>query len=134
MKFRLFLPLSLLVAALSGCASEPALTPSELNAHADQYNGKKVRARGWLVVSFEEYALWDSKEAYGRPSAPGQFPNECVSYLGPINHRTSGKVAILEGTFWRDFATSLNVIDLGTCNISGLDVDNDPPAIQRKSN
>jgi hypothetical protein len=40
----------------------------------------------------------------------------------------------LTGTFWKDFTKSLNVIDLGTCNTSGLDVDNQAPANPKKSN
>lgn len=105
-------------------AGLPALTPSELNASSAKYDGKRVRVRGWLVIQFEQYHFWDSKAASESPTSGA---NTCVSYLGPI-HRTTGKMVILEGTFWKDFAKSLNVIDLGTCNISGLDVDNQPPA------
>jgi len=115
---------------LAGCAVQPALTPRELNASPAKYDGKKVRVRGWLVIQFEQYHFWDSKAASESPTSGA---NTCVSYLGPI-HRTTGKMAILEGTFWKDFAKSLNVIDLGTCDISGLDVDNQPPADQIESN
>jgi hypothetical protein len=40
----------------------------------------------------------------------------------------------LEGTFWRDFGNSLNVVDMGECNRSGLDVENGRPVARGKSN
>lgn len=118
-------------ATLVGCAHQSVLTPSELNTHAAEYDGKRVTVHGWLVVEFERYHLSDSETAYNDPNAPA---STCVSYLGPIENRTKGKMVTLTGTFWKDFTKSLNVIDLGTCNTSGLDVDNQAPANPKKSN
>jgi hypothetical protein len=41
---------SAVAATLVGCTTQPTLTPGELNAHAAQYDGRKVRVRGWLVI------------------------------------------------------------------------------------
>ncbi len=105
---------------LSGCATTPTLTPSELNAHADQYDGKKVRVCGWVVIQFEEYWISDSQAS---SESKDSKASECVSYLGPIRDRTRGRMEILYGTFWKDFGRSLDVVDLGACNLSGLDVE-----------
>jgi hypothetical protein len=128
--FNLYIILSAL--ALSGCASEPILSPSELNAHADQYNGKRVKVHGWVVLRFEEYSIWDSKLAYDRPFNVSNM-GACVSYLGPLGHETRGEMRTLTGTFWKDFGGSLDVIMLGACNFSGLDLDN-RPRVLKKSN
>ena len=53
MKAVRFLRFSMVAVMLSGCVSQPVLTPSELNNHADQYDGKRVRVKGWLVIQFE---------------------------------------------------------------------------------
>lgn len=107
----------------SGVTQRRIVTPSELNAHADHYNGKYVYVRGWVVIGFEEFHIWDSKLAHDQPwPGHGKMPNECISYLGNISDRTSGRMETLYGRFWKNFAKSLNVYDLGTCNWSGLEV------------
>ena len=104
-------------------AQERIFTPSELNAQADQYNGKNVYVRGWVVIGYEEFHIWDSKAAHDQPwTGNGKMPNACISYLGDISDRTPGRMEILYGKFWKDLAKSLNVYDLGTCNWSGLEV------------
>lgn len=97
------------------------LKPRELNANADRYDGKSVRVRGWLIIKPEGYWIFDSKAASEADSKSAK-DGDCVSYFGPIGDLTRGRMEVLRGTFWKDFTKSLNMIDLGTCSTSGLDV------------
>jgi hypothetical protein len=109
---------------VSGCAEYPALTPSELNARAEQYDGKEVRVRGWMVHQFENIGLWDSKAAYdgasNSSSVPFAWPTTCMSLSGLDGPRISEEV-IVEGVF-RKHILPPNVVSNGVCNDTGLEV------------
>lgn len=126
MKLVYLLAISASVLAIQtlGCAGAQILTPSELNADPNKYDDQKVHLRGWVVIEFEEYHIWDSKAAHDKSAtSSGMASKECISYLGSTKNRMMGRMEILYGTFWKDFAKSLNAVDMGTCNGSGLDVD-----------
>ena len=117
------------VLALSGCAAQPALTPSELNAHADLYNGKQVHVRAWLVYQFENIGLWDSQSAYEKaPGGDNSTPSICVSYLGPdLGKHYVSRMVVLTGTFRKDLDHDPNhpdqiIVSNGWCNNSGLEI------------
>jgi hypothetical protein len=109
----------LAVLLLAGCAETPTLTPGELNMHADQYDGKHVRVRGWLVYQFEDIGLWDSKEAYGRGFRLD--PGTCVSILGFDPPRRVSEPAVVEGVFRKQILPP-NLSSNGLCNDTGLEV------------
>jgi hypothetical protein len=105
---------------LGGCAANPALKPSDLNTHPDLYDGQRVTIRGWVIVQFESYHIWDSRTAALAPSKDLN-PVQCVSLLGRAAYTSSrGEYRTMTGTYWKDFATSVYPIDLGACNDSGF--------------
>jgi hypothetical protein len=114
-KMRWGLPLTAFL--LSGCVGLSALTPSELNDNPDQYDGKAVVVRGWLVSEFENVGIWDSKNAFdsGRPQS-------CLSYRGKDPGRHFSEAVILKGTFRKNINPP-NVFNNGDCNESGLEVE-----------
>jgi hypothetical protein len=115
----------------------PIVTPSELNAHADEYDGKAVRVRGWLVLQFEDVGLWDSKEAHNSPHEGGDvaavrkmdgislnWPPTCVSVSGKFLNemeKLESYPAIVDGVFRRHIYPP-NVISNQVCNDTGLEV------------
>jgi len=129
----------LFLAALgpTACAEVPTVSPSELNAHADQYDGKTVHVRGWLVLQFEDVGLWDSKDAHDRPHNGGDraallqmqgasliWPATCVSVTGEFLHelrRFQSEPATVEGVF-RKHIFPPDVVSNQVCNDSGLEI------------
>ena len=59
-----------------GRATE-VVTPSELNAHPDRYDGKTVTVRGYFLWDTELFAIVDSKAAAENRNGP---PSECIGY------------------------------------------------------
>lgn len=124
-------------ALLAGCAGL-ALTPAELNAHADQYDGKEVWVSGWLVYQFEDIGIWDSKSAHDESvsltlnSRTPHYPPSCISYSGPsLGEHFSNRAVLLRGIFRKEILPP-NVFSNGICNRSGLEVESLPkaPAVQ----
>jgi len=113
------------VLGVTAYAQDIVLTPSELNAHADRYDGKTVRVRGWLSLYFEDYGLWDSKKAHDteRTSAP-PWPPSCVSvdsYVAGKVKKPASQSALVDGIFRKQFLPP-NTISNGVCNNTGLQV------------
>jgi hypothetical protein len=118
-------------------AETPLLTPSELNAHVDQYDGQMVRVRGWFVFQFEDIGLWDTAHAHDAPHEGGDravslkvsrasftWPASCVSVTGVVIDqlkRNDSYPAIIEGTF-RKHILPPDVVSNGVCNDTGLEV------------
>src|SRR3954469_7479929 len=112
---------------VTGCAKVPTLTPSELNAHPDQYDGKAVHVGGWLSLYFEDYGLWDSRRAHDteRSWAP-PWPMSCVSVTPDVMAKVQkplSRPAMVDGIFRKHILPS-NVISNGICNDTGLEVTN----------
>jgi hypothetical protein len=127
---------------LAGCASDPVLTPSQLNKHASLYDGKVVRVHGWLVFGFEDFGLWDSKRDHDNPHEGGDravmlqadglsvgWPVTCVSVdssdpkFEALRHgKFISLPVIVDGIFRKTFLPP-NVISNGICNESGLQID-----------
>lgn len=107
---------------VGGCATEPTLTPSQLNANAASYDGKTVRVRAWLVYKFEDIGLWDSEAAY-----ESRQDGSCVSYEGPDLGKTyASRMVTLTGIFTKDlyYNPNPNVVTIsnGWCNKTGVKV------------
>lgn len=109
---------------LSGCADYQLLTPSELNAHAEQYDGKEVQVRGWLVYKFEDIGLWDSKAAHDRPHDGGDqavslalsgrgsvWPASCISIPDFNSSKHLSEPVIIDGIFPKAYLASRCVLE-----------------------
>ena len=111
---------------LTGCQSLPQLTPSELNAHPEQYDGKEISVIGYLVYEFEDVGIWDSPSAYknrytNRTSAIN--PQGCVSYSGPeLGREYEDQFVILRGVFRKNILPPGFISD-ANCNDSGVEVE-----------
>jgi len=106
-------------------AEERVLTPNELNAHPDRYDGQAVRVPGWLSLQFEDYGLWGSKKAHDtrRTSAP-PWPPSCVSvdsYVAGKVEKLVSRPAVVKGIFRKQFFHP-GTISNGACNVTGLEV------------
>lgn len=112
------------------CASvvEPtdSLTPAQLNASKIEYDGKRVKVHGWMRSEFENRGLWQSKKANGR----GTYSQDCVSLLIPKSMSTeqyNKHYVEVEGIFIRQLPR--NIVDLGGCNLTSLQLVEDLPPI-----
>lgn len=43
--------------------AENVLTPARLNESKHDYDGEEVTVRGWMRSGFENYVLWENREA-----------------------------------------------------------------------
>lgn len=125
----------LVVLLLASCTSVPkemgdALTPVQLNAAKSIYHEKRVKVRGWMRSEFENYALWQSKEA----NAQGTFAENCVSLMVPESLDTSRynkHYVEIEGIFLERLPS--NVVHLGGCNVTTLQLlEGVPPVLVGK--
>ena len=120
---------------LASCASVPAgsmdsLTPAQLNASRHEYQEKRVRVQGWMRAEFENYGLWQSKEA----NAEGSFAQNCVSLMIPESMETSRfnkRYVEVEGVFLERLPS--NVVHLGGCNVTTLQLLEDVPPVRIKA-
>lgn len=128
---------SLLLAALAlvSCASmstesESYLTPAQLNASKSTYHENRVTVRGWMRSEFENYSLWQSREANER----GNFAKDCVSLLVPESMETkqyNKQYVEVKGVFLERLAS--NVVPLGGCNVTTLQlIEGIPPTVTEK--
>jgi hypothetical protein len=105
----------LLLALLSSCASinNTHLSPRQLLESKAQFHESKVIVRGWMRSSFENYALWQSRNAYNN----GEWSRDCVSLLIPESMDTSKfdkANVIVEGQFVKRLPRGM--VSLGGCN------------------
>lgn len=122
---------SVLVLLLPSCASAPIgledpLTPAQLNASWEEYQGRRVRVQGWMRADFENYGLWQSEEA----NAEGDFASNCVSLMVPESleaGRFNKRYVLVEGIFLQRLPS--NIVHLGGCNVTTLQLLEDSPPI-----
>lgn len=111
-----------LVLLLASCATsqswpENVLTPARLNELKHHYSGEEVTVHGWMRSEFENYSMWESKEA----SSKGEFAKNCISLLIPQSMDTSGfdkQHVTVKGVFVEKLPS--NVVQLGGCNSTTL--------------
>lgn len=107
------------------------LTPVQLNRSSNQYHETRVVVRGWMISEFENYSLWQNRDAHGR----GDFATDCVSLMIPVSMDTTDynrRYVELDALFLA--ALPKNVIHLGGCNITVLQVNPDvQPIVVRRS-
>jgi hypothetical protein len=134
---------SLFAALLCGCTLMTAspvalvLTPRELNTHAEQYDGREVIVRGFVVLGTNARSLYQSKaklEEFDRDFRaqkpgfnPADFDADCLTLLnarlleenpGAFNGRT----ITVRGRFESNYMTG-NVVDLQACGRTALVLD-----------
>lgn len=83
-------------------------------------NWAALFASGWMEVGFENYALWQSKDARKR----GSFAKDCVSLMIPESTnltRFDKRLVEVEGVFLAKLPGG--VVHLGGCNITTLQLD-----------
>jgi hypothetical protein len=126
---------SLFAVLLSGCAMMPAppvafvLTPRELNTHPNQYDGREVVVRGFVILGTNGRSLYQSKERfeefdrdfYAHP--PGfnaaAFDADCLTLLNAhiLEENASifdGLTITVHGRFVSNYQTA-DVLDLQAC-------------------
>lgn len=129
--FARFFGLALMAFMPISCASvkesTDSITPAQLNASKAEYNGKRVKVRGWMRSEFENYGLWQSKKANGR----GTYFKDCVSLLIPESMNTeqyNKHYVEVEGIFVERLPR--NVVHLGGCNVTTLQlIEGVPPVL-----
>jgi hypothetical protein len=137
-------PLALLFAVLlSGCAVMTAspvayvLTPRELNTHSEQYDGREVVVRGFVLLGTNARSLYQSKERLEeferafRAQTPGfnpaDFDADCLTLLNSqvLEENPSvfdGKTITVRGRFESNYMTG-DVLDLQACGRAALALD-----------
>lgn len=123
--------LLVVVLLATSCASSSvevgsALTPAQLNSTRGVYHEKRVRVRGWMRSEFENYALWQSKNANTR----GSFAANCISLMIPKSldaSRYNKRYVEVEGVFLQKLPS--NVVHLGGCNVTTLQLLEDVPPV-----
>jgi len=134
---------SLFAVLLCGCAMTTAppvadvLTPRELNTHAEQYDGREVAVRGFVVLGTNGRSLYQSKERFeefGRDfyaQPPGfnaaDFDADCLTMLNArlVEQNFSvfdGQTITVRGRFMRNYMTG-NVLDLQACGRNAFVLD-----------
>lgn len=103
------------------------LTPVQLNSSKATHHEKRVKVRGWMRSEFENYGLWQSKEANER----GSFVKNCVSLMVPESmdtHPYNRQYVELEGMFLERLPS--DVVHLGGCNMTTLQlIEGLPPVV-----
>jgi hypothetical protein len=127
---------SLLTVFLCGCAMMTAspvvhvLTPRELNTHPEQYDGRKVVVRGFVILGTNGRSLYQSKERFEEfdralyADAPGfnaaEFDADCLTLLNAdvLEDNVAvfdGQTVTVRGRFESKYLTD-DVLDLQACH------------------
>jgi hypothetical protein len=99
-------------------ATEVPVTPGELAANPDKYDGKHVTVRGFVVIGSHERNIFDSKRGYEQAGAT------CLGLLGTksfVSHFRK-RVETVKGTFHKALCGP-NDICLLWCSAEGIEVD-----------
>jgi len=98
--------------------TESAVTPGELAANPDKYDGKHVVVRGFVAIGPHERNIFDSKQGYERPGGT------CLGLLGPESFlkRSRKRVETVSGIFHKALCGQ-NDICLYWCSEAGIKVD-----------
>jgi hypothetical protein len=126
---------SLFAVLLCGCAMvtlSPAaqvLTPRELNTHPNQYDGRQVVVRGFVILGTNGRSLYQSKERFEEFDRalyaqtpgfnPAEFDADCLTLLNAHvleDNRSvfEGQTITVRGRFERNYLTG-DVLDLQAC-------------------
>ena len=129
-------PVALLLALLCGCAvvsapsSAHVFSPRELNTDPDQYNGREVVVRGFVILGTNGRSLYQSKERFEEfdrafnAQAPGfdaaDFDADCLTLLNAdvLENNVSvfnGQTITVRGRFESKYLTG-DVLDLQACH------------------
>jgi hypothetical protein len=133
---------SLFAVLLCGCAMTASpvayvLTPRELNTHPEQYDGREVVVRGFVILGTNGRSLYQSKERFEefdrdfRAQTPGfnpaEFDADCLTLLNAhvLEENPSlfeGQTITVRGRFERNYLTG-DVLDLQACGRAALALD-----------
>lgn len=123
---------SLFAVLLCGCAmmaALPVLTPRELNTHPEQYDGREVVVRGFVILGTNGRSLYQSKErfqefdrafyAHAPGFNPAEFDADCLTLLNAqvLEENPSvfsGQTITVRGHFERNYQTG-DILDLQAC-------------------
>lgn len=94
------------------------LTPSEIAANPDQFDGKHVRVKGYVVIAPHARNIFDSKNGHRKPDGT------CLGLYGSESfvHTLRKKMEIVSGVF-RKALCGPDDICLYWCSSSGIEVD-----------
>lgn len=105
------------------------VTPRELNTHPEQYDGREVVVRGYVVLGTNARVLFESRERFDegnrafRASTAGFDPNvfyaDCLTLLNAriLEENRSvfnGQTITVRGRYQRNYLTD-DVLDLQAC-------------------
>jgi len=98
-----------------------ALTPSQLNASPQRYDGRVIKVRGFLLDETEDFAIWDQQSDIADKNVG---LSHCISVLYPAEmktavHRLNRRFVEVSGTFDKDVVRD-GIIRLGLCNRSAI--------------
>lgn len=112
---------ALLVFAAAVAAADPGappVSPSYLLAHKDEYDGKRVRVTGYVVIKPHSHNIFDSKAGYEGPVGA------CLGLYGPASftHTFRQRVETLSGTFRKELCRTGDIC-LYWCSSAGIELD-----------
>lgn len=93
------------------------LTPGELVANPDKFDGKHVRVRGYVVIGPHVRDIFDSKNGHREPNGACLGLDGSASFINPYRQ----KVEIVSGIF-RKTLCGPDGICLYWCGTSGIQV------------
>jgi hypothetical protein len=91
-------------AASASGSDGPLLTPSQLNAQPDKYNGKLVRVQGSAAIGFAKSCLVDDHRNYATLS--GDHASVTLvsgSHSFETGKKYNGQTVVVSGVFKKDF-------------------------------
>jgi hypothetical protein len=94
------------------------VTPSEIAADPDKFDGKHVRVRGYVVITPHSRNIFDSKQGFKDPQGACLGLYGSKSFVLPARKR----MEIVSGIY-RKVLCGPNDICLYWCNSSGIEVD-----------
>ena len=134
----------LLVLALASCSAmkieqpqvaERIFSPSEINASVEQFDGKHLAVKGYVILNSNGHVIYESKQTfeefehrlYSEPNFNRDHSQEydkyCLTIANPQKlwkqpDRYRNKVLIFRGIYIKDYMRA-NSIDLGACVSKG---------------
>jgi hypothetical protein len=109
-------------AGVGGGKSERILLPSELIARADEFDGKRVTIRGYVIIAPEIRDIYDSREDMTKPD--GACLGLSLPNIDRLKQFRQGYTAGVSGTFRKTLCTEDSVC-LYWCSEAGVELDED---------
>lgn len=115
--------------SMTGSINDGVVTPRELNTHPEQYDGREVVVRGYVVLGTNARVLYESRERFDegnrafRALTPGFDPSpfyaDCLTLLNAhvLEENRSvfnGQTITVRGRFERNYLTD-DMLDLQAC-------------------